>query len=216
MRLAIFIILTFVFSGCSLKTINTQSVQNSDIKNSIKIDNQGLYKNYLKRYEYTLNLSKYVGKRAIDCSALIATINNKNSDIYSLNNLSFYYGKDGRRSQAIYNLYKSKDWLNYHSATPGDLIFFNNTTKSTRGKKTHNITHIGIVKSIKDDGTIVFLHNLKGKNILSVMNLTYKDNHKVDGKKINAYIIANCKSASCLVSNRFSGFGKINRDISVK
>ena len=78
MRLAIFIILTFVFSGCSLKTINTQSVQNSNLTNSIKIDNQGLYKNYLKRYEYILNLSKYVGKRAIDCSALIANMFNIN------------------------------------------------------------------------------------------------------------------------------------------
>ncbi|ARR00719.1 MULTISPECIES: hypothetical protein [Campylobacter] len=213
MRLFIFLTFTIIFSGCSIKSIDTQSTQNIQ---DINIRNQEAYQNHMKEYEYTLNLSKYIGKKSADCSALITTISVKNDDIYSLSDLSLYYSRDGRRSQAIYNLYKSKNQINHHLASPGDLIFFNNTTKSTRGKKSHNITHIGVVKKIKDDGTIVFLHNLKGKNVLSVMNLEYKDFHKVDGNKVNAYIIANCKSSSCLVSNRFSGFGKISKDIAVK
>lgn len=48
------------------------------------------------------------------------------------------------------------------------------------------------------------------------MNLQHKDTHKVDGKKINAYIIANCYEPSCLVSNRFSGFGRVDKNIYVK
>ncbi|MBR6611793.1 MAG: biopolymer transporter ExbB, partial [Campylobacter sp.] len=69
---------------------------------------------------------------------------------------------------------------------------------------------------VKSNGGIEFLHNINGRNIISVMNLQHKDTHKVDGKKINAYIIANCYEPSCLVSNRFSGFGRVNKNIYVK
>ncbi|WP_086300575.1 NlpC/P60 family protein [Campylobacter devanensis] len=206
MRFAILFVFAVIFSGCGSKILE----QNAP--NSTHINRE----NSIKKSEYTLNLSKYVGKKSADCSSLVTTINRKNNNIYSLSDLSSHYSKDGRRSQAIYNLYKSKNQINYQNASPGDLIFFNNTTKSTKNKTSHNITHIGVVKKIKDDGTIVFLHNLKGKNILSVMNLNHKNSHQIDGKKVNAYIIANCKNINCLVSNRFSGFGKISQDIAVK
>ena len=209
MRAVITFILTIFLGGCS-SVIKQQEPQ------AIDIDNQGLYKSYLKHYDYTINLSQYIGKRAFDCSALIVIINQKNGNLYAFDNLSRFYDRDGRRSQAMYNLYGSKNRLYYSNPRPGDLIFFNNTTQNTKGKSSHKITHIGIVTKVKKDGGIEFLHNLNGKNIISVMNLTHKDTHKLDGKKINAYIIANCYQPICLVSNRFSGYGRIDRSVIVK
>ena len=206
-RAVIVFILTLLFGGCSTIIQEPQSID---------IDNQGLYKSYLNHYDYTLNLSQYINKVAFDCSALIMIINQKNNNIYEFDNLSKFYDRDGRRSQAMYNLYGSKNRLYYSNPRPGDLIFFNNTTHVTRNKSSHKITHIGIVTKVKSNGGIEFLHNINGRNIISVMNLQHKDTHKVDGKKINAYIIANCYEPSCLVSNRFSGFGRVDKNIYVK
>lgn len=113
MRVAILFVFAMIFSGCGSKILE----QNAP--NSTHINRE----NSIKKSEYTLNLSKYVGKKSADCSSLVTTINRKNNNIYSLSDLSSHYSKDGRRSQAIYNLYKSKNQLNYQNASPGDLIF---------------------------------------------------------------------------------------------
>ena len=90
-------------------------------------------------------------------------------------------------------------------------MFFNNTTSQTKGKNKQTITHLGIIDRIEDDGTIRFIHNTRGKNKSGFINLFQKNSHKIGGKEVNSYIVA-CKGgdATCLTSNRFAGFGKVN------
>ncbi|ANE35865.1 hypothetical protein CIG11343_0832 [Campylobacter iguaniorum] len=168
-------------------------------------------------YEKDINLSKYLNKKVgRDCSGLVTLINNENNELYfNSKELDNFYDKHGRKSQALFNMYKAENKIAFDEPKLGDLVFFNNTTKGTRKLKENRITHVGIVDKIEPNGTVTFLHNINGKNIRSVMNLKYKNTHKLNGKKINAYI-TRCNNTSCLVSNKFAGFGKIDKNLNIK
>ena len=156
------------------------------------------------------NLKKYTNTRiGGDCSGLITAINkNNNSAIFDPEELNKYY-TSGRKSQAMFDLYKDKNKIYFSQPQVGDLVFFNNTTRATKGRSKKLITHVGIVSKVNKDGSVEFLHNTGGKNVVSVMNLSLPNDHQIAGKKVNAYIISRCKDSSCLVSNRFSGYGRV-------
>lgn len=159
----------------------------------------------------TAKLSKYENTRiGGDCSGFVSVVNKNNNEIYFKPNELSKYFSSGRKSQAIFDLYKSKNQIDLKNAQVGDLVFFNNTTKGTKGGKKKLITHIGIITKVNSDGSVEFIHNMRGKNVTSKMDLNNPDAHAKNGKKINAYIISRCNSSACLVSNRFSGFGKIS------
>ncbi|WP_321263217.1 NlpC/P60 family protein [Campylobacter sp.] len=144
-----------------------------------------------------------------DCSGLITAINKNNgSAIFDPKELNKYYSS-GRKSQAMFDLYKDKNKISFSQPQVGDLVFFNNTTRATKGGSKKLITHVGIVSKVNEDGSVEFLHNIRGKNVLSVMNLSLPNDHKIAGKQVNDYIISKCKDSSCLVSNRFSGYGRV-------
>lgn len=197
-----------LFSACASKTTTASS--NYSYTNYNTYTSLG----YKSKADYSdkFNLNKFHGTRiGGDCSGLITAINERhNNAIFNPSELNKYF-KSGRKSQAMFNLYKDKNQISYDEPQVGDLVFFNNTTRQTKGAKNKElITHVGIVSKVKEDGTVEFLHNVRGKNIKSVMNLDNPD-AKTKGKTaINDYIIARCKSASCLTSNRFSGFGKVS------
>ena len=109
----------------------------------------------------------------------------------------------------MFDLYKDKNKIHFSQPQVGDLVFFNNTTRATKGRSKKLITHVGIVSKVNKDGSVEFLHNTGGKNVVSVMNLSLPNDHQIAGKKVNAYIISRCKDSSCLVSNRFSGYGRV-------
>ena len=109
----------------------------------------------------------------------------------------------------MFDLYKDKNKISFSQPQVGDLVFFNNTTKATKGGSKKLITHVGIVSKVNEDGSVEFLHNIRGKNVLGVMNLSLPNDHKIAGKQVNDYIISKCNDSSCLVSNRFSGYGRV-------
>ena len=194
----------FFITGCA--TGSSQSATNFYNKNK-----QSYQANIEKREKNpNFNLKKYTNTRiGGDCSGLITAINkNNNSAIFDPEELNKYY-TSGRKSQAMFDLYKDKNKISFSQPQVGDLVFFNNTTKATKGGSKKLITHVGIVSKVNEDGSVEFLHNIRGKNVLGVMNLSLPNDHKIAGKQVNDYIISKCNDSSCLVSNRFSGYGRV-------
>lgn len=194
----------FFITGCA--TGSSQSTTNFYNKNK-----QSYQRSTEKREKNpNFNLKKYTNTRiGGDCSGLITAINkNNNSAIFDPKELNKYY-TSGRKSQAMFDLYKDKNKIYFSQPQVGDLVFFNNTTRATKGRSKKLITHVGIVSKVNKDGSVEFLHNTGGKNVVSVMNLSLPNDHQIAGKKVNAYIISRCKDSSCLVSNRFSGYGRV-------
>ena len=157
-------------------------------------------------------MQKYIGKKdGGDCSGFVTLINRQFSlNLFDENELDKFYTARGLKSEAMFRLYESKNLISFENPEVGDLIFFNNTTKSTKNnKKAKIITHVGIVSSVEKDGTVGFTHHAKGKNAVDFMNLNDKNVRKNGKKELNSFV-ATCKdkSASCLASNRFAGFGK--------
>ena len=158
-------------------------------------------------------LQGYIGKRdGGDCSGFVTLINHKfHRDFFDEKELDKFYTKHGLKSEAMFKLYESKNLIAFDNPKVGDLIFFNNTTRSTKNnKKTKIITHVGIVSSVEKDGTVGFTHNSRGKNAVDFMNLKNKNTRKKGNKELNSYVVS-CKNnnTSCLASNRFAGFGKV-------
>ena len=157
-------------------------------------------------------LQGYIGKRdGGDCSGFVTLINKKfNRDFFDEKELDKFYTKRGLKSEAMFKLYESKNLIAFDDPKVGDLVFFNNTTRSTKNnKKAKIVTHVGIVSSVEKDGTVGFTHHARGKNAVDFMNLKNKNTRKKGNKELNSYVVS-CKNnnTSCLASNRFAGFGK--------
>ncbi|MGM9995521.1 MAG: CHAP domain-containing protein [Campylobacter sp.] len=197
----------FFITGCA-----TGSSQGSaNFYNKYNKNKQSYQRDTEKREKNpNFNLKKYTNTRiGGDCSGLITAINKNNSSaIFHPKELNKYYSS-GRKSQAMFDLYKDKNKISFSQPQVGDLVFFNNTTRATKGGSKKLITHVGIVSKVNEDGSVEFLHNIRGKNVLSVMNLSLPNDHKIAGKQVNDYIISRCNDSSCLVSNRFSGYGRV-------
>ena len=157
-------------------------------------------------------LQGYIGKRdGGDCSGFVTLINKKlNRDFFDEKELDKFYTKHGLKSEAMFKLYESKNLISFNDPKVGDLVFFNNTTRSTKNnKKAKIVTHVGIVSSVEKDGTVGFTHNSRGKNSVDFMNLKNKNTRKKGNKELNSYVVS-CKNnnTSCLASNRFAGYVK--------
>ena len=189
--------------------------EKSKIQNSAVETTQSKVSNRLDAKETALLnlLQGYIGKRdGGDCSGFVTLVNKKfNRDFFDEKELDKFYTKRGLKSEAMFKLYESKNLIAFDDPKVGDLVFFNNTTRSTKNnKKAKIVTHVGIVSSVEKDGTVAFTHHTKGKNMVDFMNLNDKNTRKKGKKELNSYVVS-CKnkSTSCLASNRFSGFGKV-------
>lgn len=217
--IAIFLVFILSFAGCASKgQITTKEVTKKEQIYSKTFKTKDTNSTSLNSENLNIKnkflLTKYLGtKTGYDCSSFVSIINSVNSNIfYKESDVSKFYDRSGRKSKAIYNLYANKNKISFKPPDAGDLIFFANTlgdgVKANKDKK--NITHIGIVTQVFKDGTIEFAHYIKDRVKNSYMNLKYKNIHIKDGKEINSFIIrCKSKSASCLTSNRFAGFGKV-------
>ena len=189
------------------------SLEKSKVQNSVAEATQSKIGGFDVREKALLDLmQKYIGKKdGGDCSGFVTLINRQFSlNLFDENELDKFYTARGLKSEAMFRLYESKNLISFENPEVGDLIFFNNTTKSTKNnKKAKIITHVGIVSSVEKDGTVGFTHHAKGKNAVDFMNLNDKNVRKNGKKELNSFV-ATCKdkSASCLASNRFAGFGK--------
>ncbi len=189
------------------------SLEKSKIQNSVAEATQSKIGGFDLKEKALLDLmQKYIGKKdGGDCSGFVTLINRQFSlNLFDENELDKFYTARGLKSEAMFRLYESKNLISFENPEVGDLIFFNNTTRSTKNnKKAKIITHVGIVSSVEKDGTVGFTHHAKGKNAVDFMNLNDKNVRKNGKKELNSFV-ATCKdkSASCLASNRFAGFGK--------
>ena len=188
------------------------SLEKSKVQNSVAEATQSKIGGFDVKEKALLDLmQKYIGKKdGGDCSGFVTLINRQFSlNLFDENELDKFYTARGLKSEAMFRLYESKNLISFENPEVGDLIFFNNTTKSTKNnKKAKIITHVGIVSSVEKDGTVGFTHHAKGKNAVDFMNLNDKNVRKNGKKELNSFV-ATCKdkSASCLASNRFAGFG---------
>ncbi|WP_052137595.1 CHAP domain-containing protein [Campylobacter sputorum] len=228
-KFIVFLVSLIFFVGCSTKTDVVQNdfydIYNDENLTDIKEDFQSqLVLQDEKTEEFSIpNADKYPydliklldryldTKAGGDCSGFVSLINNRYDNLYfDENELNSYYSNH-RKSQAMYNLYKYNEKISLKNPKVGDLIFFSNTStkKSIKSVNPKNVTHVGIIRGINKDGTIKFIHFASGKNMYGYMNLRDKNTHIRDNKIINSYI-TRCSSASCLTSNRFIGYGKLN------
>ena len=198
----IFLTLFFIFTGCSQKQSNIEN------------KNENLEK---IRKSIAVNALKYLNtKEGRDCSGLVALVNSENGEpYYKTRELSNYFTND-YRSKAIYNVMKSDVRISNKKAPEiADLVFFSDTLEKTkRNLGSTNITHIGIVTQIDKDGTVHFIHNIRGKNIIGVVNEKYPNIAKLENKNINTYL-KRCEpkkpKQECLSSFFLTAYGDMKR-----
>jgi hypothetical protein len=77
-----------------------------------------------------------------------------------------------------------------HTPSPGDVAFFDDTWDGNHnGKLDDPLSHVALVESVDDDGTIHMIHLGSQGIVRIVMNLRHPDERNDDdGKRINDYI----------------------------
>lgn len=202
-------------SGCSQKevvVVDAAPIQQEtkvETPPVAKIDKEVLLRSALVQSALA-HLDKKSGK---DCSGFVDLVNFQNDEpYYKSRHLSQYYD-NANRSKAIFNIMRAQERV-FETDAPkiGDLVFFEDTLqKSKRKIGSFNITHVGIVTQIDDDGTIHFIHNIRGKNRIDQLNMQLSHTPEVSGKSVNSYL-KRCHSstpkAKCLSAYYFSAFAK--------
>lgn len=204
--IVIFCCMLFLFTGCAKKEPPLAHIDNTE--SAIYADQKDQ-----KRDEIVQNALKHFNKNdGKDCSGFVSLVNKESDEPYFGASELLNYFEDARRSLAIYNLFKEQNRLYYDSPKLGDLVFFANTVKKYAQKRSiENITHIGIIIEINDDGTIHFIHHLKGKNLISQMNLSHPSMVNKNNKNINSYMekCPKFEGHNCLAPAYFSAYGSI-------
>jgi cell wall-associated NlpC family hydrolase len=101
---------------------------------------------------------------------------------------------------------------------PGDLVFFSNTYDRNGDRKLNDpLTHVGIVERVGEDGTVFFLHHMKGKVRRYSMNLSDPGRAEDDsGKVLNSYLRKRRRSdprgTRYLAGELFAGYGSLVTD----
>jgi len=201
--------LFFIFTGCSLKYPIVEAPEVEAV--SVKIEEE-------MRKTIVANALKYLNKKdGRDCSGFVSLINSKNGEpYYKISELSNFFTND-YRSKAIYNVVKAGARITKKEIPQiADLIFFSDTLEKTkRNVGTTNITHVGIVTKIDEDGTIHFIHHSRGKNIMGAMNEKYPEVAKLKDKNINTYM-KKCDpkkpKQECLSPFFFTAYGGIEKN----
>ena len=101
----------------------------------------------------------------------------------------------------------------------GDLAFFDDTyDRNKDGKLNDDLTHIGIVLSVDDNGTITVAHSgtSKGRTTMK-MNLYHPDVHKAaDGRVLNNFLRRKTnkdrRKTQYLSGQLFRGFATVKRE----
>ena len=73
---------------------------------------------------------------------------------------------------------------------PGDLVFFDDTyDRNGNGARDDPLSHVGLVESVADDGTVAFLHFGSGRVKRDVLNMHDPDAHvTADGATWNSFL----------------------------
>ena len=75
--------------------------------------------------------------------------------------------------------------------SPGDLAFFDDTyDRNGNGRLDDDLSHVAVVESVDDDGTITMVHKGSKGVVRLYMNLHTPDVHSEDGEILNSYLRA--------------------------
>ncbi|MCP3105212.1 NlpC/P60 family protein [Myxococcus sp. K15C18031901] len=92
---------------------------------------------------------------------------------------------------AIFRRATESGRLHHRAPRPGDLVFFRETYDRNRdGRRNDGMTHIGVVESLADDGTITFIHRGSKGVARSRMNLSFPEKHQLSegGPVVNDFL----------------------------
>ncbi len=161
----------------------------------------------------------------------------KKSSYFSVNNTYYHYDCSGfvmatwdlggiqllknmnyEKSQsgviAIHDHLKSKGklFIDPKRVLPGDLVFFHNTYDRNKNKKNDDLlTHIGLVISKSNDGTMIFLNRTSRGITEDRLNLTYPHIHKNVNNTVNTFLrkkkFRDPNGTKYLTSELFAVFG---------
>ena len=110
----------------------------------------------------------------------------------------------------LYRYAQRNGKLHRHAPHPGDLVFFDNTLDLNRdGEQNDLLTHIGVVESIQEDGTVVFVHQLGPRPVRARMNLRHPQlsQSPKTGKRLNHILRRGKKGEkSKTAGSLFAGF----------
>lgn len=159
-------------------------------------------------------------KNGHDCSGFVDLVNSETNEVFYKSNKLYKYFDNTRRSKAIFNIMKDENKLVPDNLPKiGDIVFFSDTLQTTKRKAdSFNITHIGIVTEVDEDGTVHFIHNIQGKNRVDQLNTNFSDHQILSGKNVNSFLKRcpkNKSKSECLSSFFFSAYGSAipNKDL---
>lgn len=201
-------ILILFLTGCSQKEIIVLQPEPQNIVKLKPIEDEELPIRRTIVESALKHLNKNDGN---DCSGLVDLVNSEtNETFYKLDELYKYFDNTSR-AKAIFNIMKDENKL-VNSTLPkiGDIVFFSDTLQTTKRKiGSFNITHIGIVTEVDEDGTIHFIHNIQGKNKIDQLNTNFSNHQILSGKNVNSFLKRCPKSkakSECLSSFFFSAY----------
>ncbi|MDD2789141.1 MAG: hypothetical protein PHU40_00575 [Sulfurimonas sp.] len=206
--------LFLMFSGCAQKqlVVEVPAVIVEPVKIDPIVDVEGDM-----RKAIVANALTYLNtKDGRDCSGFVALINFEHGEpYYSTSELNQYF-TNTNRSKAMYNAMKADERvMKKQRPKIADLVFFSDTLQKTKRKVgVANITHVGIVTSIDEDGTVNFIHHSRGKNVMGALNLKHPKAAELEDKQVNTYMKA-CDSSKpkqeCLSAYFLSAYGEIQK-----
>ncbi len=95
----------------------------------------------------------------------------------------------------------------------GDLVFFDNTFDRNRdGRANDPLTHVGIVESVKADGTVIVIHHARGGALRTRLNLFHPKMRRdpKTGQALNHYLrFADGSKKKRLAGELFAGFATV-------
>lgn len=95
----------------------------------------------------------------------------------------------------------------------GDIVFFDNTFDRNRdGRANDPLTHVGIVESVKADGTVIVIHHARGGALRTRLNLFHPERRRdpKTGQALNHYLrFADGKKKKRLAGELFAGFATV-------
>ena len=132
----------------------------------------------------------YIGKTSLTCNG-----KNYRYDCSGFVNVSYAragYDLGLLNTSALYDLAKEED-LYHRRRRPlvGDVVFFDNTyDRNGNGKLDDPLSHVAIVESIDEDGTITLIHKGSSKGVVRiVMNLEHPvEARSPEGKVWNSHL----------------------------
>jgi hypothetical protein len=110
--------------------------------------------------------------------------------------------------QAMYVRARENGALRAGSPRPGDLVFFRNTYDRNRdGRRNDGLTHVGIVESVDEDGTVTFIHRGGHGIVRAHLNLERRSEFRDGDETLNDVLRRKSKlSRAYLTGELFAGY----------